>query len=161
MTRIFAAGNSRRLHEAGFTLVELMVSLLIVSILVASLSLLAFDREPTLQDLARGIAHQLRLAQQRALLQRQAFRVTFDLSENRFQLVDETVELPADVEVTVRTAEDQLLDDSTVAMNFYPDASATGGSILLESGEESFLIEVLWVTGKVIVSANAGGVRKS
>ncbi len=151
MTGISPTGNKKPVTVAGFSLVELLITLLITSILATSLSLFVFKREPSLQDLARQIAHQLRLAQQHALVSREAYQVRFDLERNRVDLVDSSVEIPPEVTLTIRTAENNIIDRASVGMTFYPDASASGGSIELARDQEVFVVEVMWVTGKVRV----------
>ena len=46
-------------------------------------------------------------------------------------------------------AANQVIDDDMVGMTFYPDASSTGGYIVLESKTESYEISVIWMTGKI------------
>ncbi|MCP4333160.1 MAG: prepilin-type N-terminal cleavage/methylation domain-containing protein [Gammaproteobacteria bacterium] len=151
MTGISATGSNGRGTEAGFTLIEMLVALTIVSVLVASISFFITERRPTLKGSSVKIAQQLRLAQQRAMRNQRPFRVEVNLAENSFQLVDETLMLPEDVAVTVRTAEDELIDRETVGMTFFPDASSSGGTILLESERESFEISIFWITGKISI----------
>ncbi len=129
----------------------MLVALTIVSVLVASISFFITERRPTLKGSSVKIAQQLRLAQQRAMRNQRPFRVEVNLAENSFQLVDETLMLPEDVAVTVRTAEDELIDRETVGMTFFPDASSSGGTILLESERESFEISIFWITGKISI----------
>ncbi len=152
----FPAGNSRRGLHGGFTLVELLVALTIMTVLIGSISFIVVKRKPTLKDVAQQVAQQLRLAQQRALRDKQNFRIEINLATNTFELVDKTIVLPEDVAVTVRTVEDQLIDAESVGMAFFPDASSSGGTIRIESENESFEIRIAWTTGKVYVRQPVG-----
>jgi len=151
MIAISPAGINARQSVAGFTLIELLVALTIMSMLVASISFVLIERKPTLKNQVQQVARQLRLAQQRAIRDDRPFQVEFDLAANRFWLAEETIDLPAEVEVTVRTSEDQLIDSNSVGLTFYPDASASGGRIRIEDANESFEIRITWITGKVEV----------
>ncbi len=151
MTGTLPTVNSRPGILRGFTLVELLVALTIMMVLVGSVSFSMVKRKPTLKDVSQQVAQQLRLAQQRALHDRREFRIEINLATNTFELVDKTIVLPEDVAITVKTAEDQVIDADSVGMTFFPDASSSGGAIQIESEIESFEIRVAWTTGKVLV----------
>jgi general secretion pathway protein H len=95
------------------------------------------------------VVRQLRIAQQQAIRNDRPVQVEISVADNAFRLADEVIQLPVDIALTVRTAEDQLIDSGTVGMSFYPDASASGGRILLESETETFEIEIVWITGMI------------
>ncbi len=133
----------------GFSLVELLVVLTIVSILVGSISYVMIDRQETLKSVTTGIVQNMRMVQQQAIREDHPYQIEINLSNNTLYFIDEVVELSNDVSITVRTAESELIDKEIVGMTFYPDASSTGGVITLESEKEIYEILVIWISGKI------------
>ncbi len=94
-TRTFIAGNNERdgscnpvWTSAGFTLFELLVVLVLLSILTA-ITVPSFGRGMALgklQTSGREVAAAIRLARARALQEQQPFILGFDLENNQIQL---------------------------------------------------------------------------
>jgi len=91
----------------------------------------------------------MQLVQQRAIREDQPVQIEINFSQNSFKFIEEVITLPEDVSITVRTAENQLIEDDLVGLTFYPDFSATGGVILIESEKESYEIIINWISGKI------------
>lgn len=163
MTRISRTGNKfslavherRDFLEQGFSLVELLVVLTIVSILVSSISYVMLKKQETLKTLTTNIVHNLHIVQQKAIRDEKQYQIQIDLGNNELTFFDESVDLPADVSLTVRTAENQLLENNVVGMTFYPDASSSGGVITFETDSEIFEISVIWISGKISIQHQA------
>lgn len=149
MTKILPIGKTSLSPLKGFTLVELLVVLTIVSVLVSSISYVVSNRNESLKTITSNIVHNLRMIQQQAIRSDQPYQVEIDLGNNRIDFFDESIELPGEISMTVRTSEDQLIDDAIAGMTFYPDASSSGGVIILESEKEVFEISVIWISGKI------------
>ncbi len=147
--KMLRIGNSRSNMAKGFSLVELLVVLTIVSILVGSISYVMIDRQETLKSVTTGIVQNMRMVQQQAIREDHPYQIEINLSNNTLYFIDEVVELSNDVSITVRTAESELIDKEIVGMTFYPDASSTGGVITLESEKEIYEISVIWISGKI------------
>ncbi|MCP4430876.1 MAG: type II secretion system protein [Gammaproteobacteria bacterium] len=152
MMRISATGRINHCQSNGFTLIELLIVLTIVSVLVSSISYVVINQQPTLKDLSSSIVYNLRMVQQRAIRNDEPYQIEVDLSNNVIHLLEETIDLPSDVTVTVKTSEDQLIDNEIAGMTFYPDASSSGGMIILETDMEMFEISVIWISGKIETS---------
>jgi len=133
----------------GFSLIELLVVLTIMSILVGSISYVMVNRQETLKVATTEIVQNMRLVQQQAIREDQPYQIEINLGNNALYFIEEVVELSEDVSITVRTAESQVIDNEVVGMTFYPDASSTGGVITLESDEEIYEISVIWISGKI------------
>lgn len=103
----------RRNQEAGFSVVELMIVAAIIVILTAiSFFVLApHKRSYRADDAAAQATNFLRDAYQRALAQRQTFRVQIDRANKLITLIDEN-RLPVGDEIEVRR--DVLLDEVTL-----------------------------------------------
>jgi len=150
MTKILPTGNSRSKSSIGFSLIELLVVLTIVSVLVSSISYVVIDRRQTLKTVSQEIVQNLRRVRQQSIRDDRPYQVKIDLASNTIRFIDDKIELAADVSVTVRTAQHQLIDSDVAGMTFYPDASASGGDITLETDTEIFEISVVWISGKVL-----------
>jgi len=139
----------RVLVGRGFSLVELLVVLTIMSVLVSSISYVMLKKQDTLKTLTTNIVHNLHIVQQKAIRDEEQYQIQIDLGNNELTFLDESIELPANVSLTVKTAENQLLENDVVGMTFYPDASSSGGVITLETNKELFEISVIWISGKI------------
>ncbi len=133
----------------GFSLVELLVVLTIMSILAGSISYLMINQGESLKSITTDIVQNIRRVQQRAIREERPYQIEINLGDNTLYFIDEVVELSQDVSITVRTAESQIIESEIAGMTFYPDASSTGGVITLESDEEIYDISVIWISGKV------------
>ncbi len=149
MTQISPTGRGNLKTVEGFSLVELLVVLTIVSIMASSIAFVVINKQKTLKASASDIVHNLRLVQQQAIRRDQPYQIEIDLGNNELNFIDDTIELPADVSMTVRTSEDQVIEQAIVGMTFYPDASSSGGVITLETDKELFEISVIWISGKI------------
>ncbi len=149
MTKILLTGNSMVPPARGFSLVELLVVLTIMSILAGSISYLMINQGKSLKSVTTDIVQNIRMVQQRAIREERPYQIEVNLGDNALYFVDEVVELSQDVSITVRTAESQIIESEIAGMTFYPDASSTGGVITLESDEEIYDISVIWISGKV------------
>ncbi len=110
MTKTLPTGKSNLYLLKGFTLIELLVVLTIVSVLVSSISYVVLNRKDTLKTITSNIVHNLRMVQQQSIRSDQPYQVEIDLGNNRIDFFDESIELPGEVSVTVRTSEDQLIE---------------------------------------------------
>jgi general secretion pathway protein H len=150
-TRILPAGFSE-MRKGGFTLVEVLVVLTIVALVVSSISYVVFNGNNDLQSVSREIVQSIKLVQQRSIREDKPYQIEIDLNENSISFPEKLVEIPSAYSVTVKTAANQVIEDKLVGMTFYPDASSTGGSILLESDQEEYQIVVVWISGKIQTS---------
>ena len=151
MAKISPTGSNNRHRQAGMTLIEVLVVLVIMTLIISSISYIAFRKTASVKDLTMQIAQNLRLSRQQAIRLGQPQRIVIDLAQNTFEFPETIIQLPEQVSITVKTAEQQLINQESVGMLFYPDASSSGGQILLESAKQSFKILVVWISGKVSV----------
>ncbi len=133
----------------GFSLVEVLIVLMIMSILASSISYLVVGRQETLKNVVEDVTRNLRLIRQQAIRDDRSYQVQIDLGNNSLRFIDEVVDLAGDIAVTVRTARNQLINSDVAGMTFYPDASSSGGIITIENDQEIFEISVVWISGKI------------
>lgn len=138
----------------GFTLLELLVVLAVVA-LVAALAVPSFrtgsDGRVRLE--AHDVAAALRLARNRALVENQPVRFSLD-TRDRAYTVDGARQgvLAEGIDIRMVAAETERGSPSMAAIRFFPDGSATGGSITLANGRVRHKITVDWLTGRVLLA---------
>ncbi len=137
------------MKHRGFSLVELLVVLTIMSVLVGSISYVILQKEDTFKKVTQKIVQNLKLAQQRSIREQKVLQVEIDFAKNTFYFIDNAITLPKDTFITVKTAENQLLEKELVAITFYPDSSMSGGTITIETDQEVFNISMIWISGKI------------
>ncbi|MDX6748718.1 prepilin-type N-terminal cleavage/methylation domain-containing protein [Geminicoccaceae bacterium 1502E] len=120
-----------RSAEAGFTLLEVMVVLVIASLAVmVALPRFASLFEPSLAEQARQVERTLREARSRA-------RATASIQE-----VDAAM-----LRAALGRGDGRVEGEQSVL--FFPDGSASGGLFTLRSGSDSLLLSIDWLTGRV------------
>jgi general secretion pathway protein H len=137
----------------GFSLLELLLVLVIIG--AASVMLVRVGGEGVstseMKGAARSLAAALRLARSDAVTTRAPVAVLVDLERREFQLGRDEARraLPRALDITIFTAEQEVVSDKLAAIRFYGDGSSTGGRVTLASGSRKFEVDVDWLTGRV------------
>lgn len=143
--RTSRAGNS----AGGFTLLEMLVVITIVVMLAATLPTLRFGTGQSHEEAVREILSTLRQARADAIRNAETIPVVFDLRERRFGMPGQEKELAASINLTLRTARETRTARGEQSIVFFPDGSASGGTIRVERGQEISTINVRWLTGVI------------
>ena len=134
--------------SAGFTLVELLVVMGIVSmILAAVLSAKPKTAAPRVAVSARAIAATLQLARAQAMASNTETVVRVDTGKRQIGLANSMHPLPRGMTVAITVAQTERAGD-TGGMRFYPDGQSSGGEILLTLEGRVSRIAVNWLTGE-------------
>lgn len=154
MTSPYSARLLRK--SAGFTLIEVLVVLALVTLLLG----IAIGHHPsangTLSNraFASALASGLRAARSQAAFRNRSATLTVDLG-NRTWRVDQgpTHGMPPRITLELVTVSGEVQTGSPRAsIRFYPDGSSTGGRILLKDGGHKTEIRVDWLSSQVSVS---------
>lgn len=108
--------SERVRQQAGFTLLELLAVVIVLAIMtgIAVFALMPHRRGYRAEDAANQVVNFLREAYQRAITQRQTFRVRIDRNNQTISLIDEN-RLPAGDEKLVR--QEGLIGQNEVRMD--------------------------------------------
>ncbi len=152
--------HAARLHPSiaparGVTLVELLIVLVLMG-LMSALVLPMFGpgvSNTELRGSSRQIASGMRLARSEAMATRSETFVSFDLEGRRFMVGNDRREhvLPKGIEMKLFTAQNDIVNDTTGAIRFYPDGGSNGGRVTLAAGDRKFEVDVDWLTGRIAI----------
>ncbi len=141
-----------RIRPNGFTLLELLVVLALLALAYAMVPPMFNIGGSTaeLKAAARQVAAGLRKARSQAIASHGEATLTLDVESHSFVLSgdDKRRTLPRQAEISVYTAQGEVVDATTAAIRFFPDGSSTGGRVTLAMGERKYLVDVDWLTGQ-------------
>jgi general secretion pathway protein H len=144
--------TQQRPHEAGFTVLELLVVLGILAVIISLVTVRLQGGAGAglrLEAVARGIAQHLRQSRWSAVRSGTKTEVAIDFQGNTIRFPG----APADAlprGLVLRAAAGRPAAGMTIS--FYPDGSSSGGSFGLVRGAESASIAVDWPTGQAVVA---------
>ncbi|NEZ04575.1 prepilin-type N-terminal cleavage/methylation domain-containing protein [Wenzhouxiangella sp. XN201] len=142
------------MREGGFSLIELMVVMLLVSLLfaVVGVSISRSVEGAEIRNAAREITAGIRHTRGQAIIQRQQQVFQVDADKRTWQAAGrESVELPAGLEIILDTARSEMTGEEAGGIRFYPDGASTGGSVTLLAQERQWVINVSWLTGEISI----------
>lgn len=100
---------------------------------------------------ARQLAAGLRKARSVAITERRESVLSLDLDARTFSVSSDpkTYTLSKRLELSLFTAQSEVVREQVGAIRFFADGSSTGGRIRLGSGEGKLEVDVDWLTGRV------------
>ena len=135
--------------ERGFTLIELIVVLAVMSLLIASVPILMSGGVAGLElkAAARDVADTLRHARGRAIAINDEVVFSIDGESGRYGVDpgERGGVLAEGMNVVVRP------EAIAGAVRFFPDGGSTGGRITISMGERRYDVRIDWLTGQVSV----------
>lgn len=151
MTRSFPPRADR---EAGYSLLEIMIALVILALAAAMVSV-AFAGAGSgmrFEESARNLAAGAREAQLRALRTGRDVSLVIDVDQRAFAVSgDPWMRLPADVSLRVTSAGEHFAAQRRPAFVFAPDGGSTGGTIEMSRLDRKATIRIDWLTGETTV----------
>jgi len=155
-----AGSNTRpRPRSTGFSLLELLVALAIAA-LIAAVTLPALRPSPVaeLRSSAQLVAAELRQTRLDAMDSGRPLALLVDTAQRTLQQQhrQDPRRLPDNLVIGLSTAQREMLGPHRGGIRFWPDGSATGGRVTLESGPLRIRVDVEWLTGRVRISEVEG-----
>ncbi len=146
-----AAGRKARRVE-GFTLIELIVVLAVLSLVAASVLVNGKPVSPATnaRAAAQAISGVLRAARAESLMSNRSVTFTLDVLNGTYQWGEQPRQvLPRDIRVALLTGRDQLVADNIGQIRFDPDGGASGGRVTVAGGGRVWWVGVNWLSGRV------------
>jgi general secretion pathway protein H len=142
-----------RTADAGFTLIEILVVLVILGLTVALVAARGPARNAGLEARAAAseVVQTLRIGRSRAIAEDRPVAVMLDLPSHRLAL-DGVLRaaLPGWIPLAARMADGT--EPRRAVFDFAPDGSATGGIVALGKPGRRVLVSVDWLTGRVDIA---------
>lgn len=136
----------------GFTLVELIVALAIVSLALAvvPVSMAKLHESAQYRSAVRDVLAHLKIARNEAARRGEPVTFTLDLAERRIEVPGlPAASLPQSLEYGLIVAQRDL-EGQRGSIVFYPDGGSTGGSVVLRRpGGDGVRLRVDWLLGRV------------
>ena len=147
--------TSPSLREAGFTLLELIVVMVIMA-LAAALALPNGERTRrglTLQATALVLASSLKNARSEAIQSNRERKLVIDLASRRFWVEGQgpAHALPRELFVSTEVPVSEQAAAGVALVRFRPDGSSSGGKIKFEAPRQTALVSIDWLTGRTRV----------
>lgn len=142
-------------ERAGFTLVETLVVLLILSSMSALVLVAISARSPKLRVEADAtqVAAALRVTRSAAMKRNMEMAVVFDA--DRCTIASPAIptsQLDPDIHLSVMIAAPERASRSQGGIRFYPNGQSSGGEIRLRLGPAESTVRVNWATGYAGIS---------
>lgn len=143
--------NLKRHVTAGFTLVEVMVVMVIIA-LIMGLVATSMSRSISgaeARAASRDLVASLRYTRARAIIDKAEQVFLVDTETRSYQAPGrKKVNLPEGVDLTITTANSELVSDAVSGIRFFPDGGSTGGHIELTVKGREYRVNVAWLTGE-------------
>lgn len=136
----------------GFSLLEVLLVLVLGGILmgVAATSL---SEGPVLRKSARDVAASLRHARSVAILKQTPVIWSLNIQTREFWVrgKKEKRSFHRSVGAKVNTAASEVVSAYQGNIRFFPDGSSTGGSVELTAREQTYKVNVEWISGRISI----------
>jgi general secretion pathway protein H len=138
----------------GFTLVEVVVVLVIISLILALVgtSISRNISGAEMRTAALKVAASLRYTRTQAILRKSEQVFLVDTEKRTFKAPDRELEtLPEGMNVELNTARSEVTSEHVGGIRFYPDGGSTGGNVRLEANGRVYQVNIAWLTGEASV----------
>ncbi len=139
--------------QAGFSLIEMVAVIVLIGIAISVVSL-SFSKSLSntkIQGASRDLVAALRYTRGQAIVKGQQTALDLDLQNNTYQAPGRAlVKLPAEMRMTLLTADIEQTSATSGRIRFFPDGASTGGHISVFMGQREWRINVSWLTGQVV-----------
>jgi general secretion pathway protein H len=130
-----------------------MVVLVVAGLILALAPPLISKAVPSLRakQAVRDLVSGLRLARTEAVRRGTETTLEIDLEARTLTVpaAGKTRYIPEDLDLTVTTAAEDSQGAEQAAFRFFPDGTATGGNVVLETSRLKYQVSVDWLTGRI------------
>ncbi|MCH9807966.1 MAG: GspH/FimT family pseudopilin [Alphaproteobacteria bacterium] len=150
--------RNRRQFEAGFSLIELLAVVVILSI--ATMSVLSWrgsgSARVSIQAEAARVAVRLREARVMAIRNGRPTLVTVDTGTGRIDGPTGSVLIGrgGNTAITATTAASEQQSGQRVGIRFFPNGSSSGATLRFSRGRHGAEVRVNWLTGRVSLTGS-------
>jgi general secretion pathway protein H len=141
--------------EAGFTLLEMLIVIFILTLILSITTPLLFKSNDKLKlnALADQLIGRLQLTRSAAIASNRALEFKVDLDTRRaYSPISPPIEIPSDVKIELSIAAPEKLTPTVGAFRYFIDGSSSGGDIRLMLNSSSMKISVNWLTGQARIT---------
>ncbi len=137
--------------DAGFTLLELLVVLVIAGLTISVAMATSRSREPNLQILSTQLTSELNFARVLAISQNRPVTMVVDQNSRILRSTSSRtgVRLPDSIRMTFSPIEGIGRSSPTPRLVFFSDGSSTGGVFKLSDHSRAVVVRVDWLSGAV------------
>jgi general secretion pathway protein H len=136
--------------DSGFTLIEMIIVLVVLSLVAGLVIARGPSRSPTVEvrSAATQVLQGMRAARAQALAAGQTQAFTVDATQHAYRIGRGTPQpLPKRVGLDMEVA-----GKPARAIDFLPDGSSTGGTVLLTGTTRRMTVSVDWLSGRIRVA---------
>ena len=131
-----------------------MVAVIVLVAILLSIVSLSFHKSldnAKVQAASRDLVAALRYTRGQAIVKGQQTALDIDMQNNTYQAPGRgIVTLPAQMHMTLLTAESEQTGATSGRIRFFPDGASTGGHISVYMGQREWRINVSWLTGQIV-----------
>jgi general secretion pathway protein H len=141
--------------QAGFTLIEMIVVIAILSLALVLIGVRGTPVSPAThaRAAAEEVAGSLRRARAEALMRNAEIPFTLYLAPGAYTAGTGAPQpLPGDVRLALFTQQDETASGTQGRIRFFPDGSSSGGRISLAGGGRVWWVGVDWLSGRVTLA---------
>jgi general secretion pathway protein H len=141
-------------RAAGFTLIELVVVLAVMSLMIAMVVGRGSPVSPSThaRGAIRAISGALRAARSEAVMSNRSVAFNLDTTNRRFWWGSQPpVTISNDLSLALMTASDQTVSDAVGRIRFDPDGGSTGGRVAIGTSDRTWWVGVDWLSGRVSI----------
>ena len=141
-----------RTDARGFTLIEIVVAISLIAVVLGFVAMASSGRlqRAALSHAGQDLVAALRYTRGQAIVSGDEQRLEVDVEKQTYHAPKrKEIELPRGLKLSVLTAAQEQISETSAAIRFFPDGSSTGGRVRLTAGERKWDVEVAWLTGEV------------
>jgi general secretion pathway protein H len=142
-------------RQAGFTLIEMIVALVVLGLVLGLLVARGPVRSRTLEvrAAANQLAGALRNTRAEAIRRNRPVTFVLDVARHSYRIEPASpVALPPQMTLSITAVSGETLKDWLGGITFEPDGSASGGRIEIRDGPRRIQVGVDWLTGRVSIA---------